>query len=289
MFSAENFNIIANEIFSSTLSSLGARQVESKIVKQLEIRARELSANSSDVYVLGSLQLSQANQFGPDIFRKTICFETSDWFVEIFEYPGEAHAHGKDGRPCHYLHIHIGPLVGSDAQRKAISVSIDHAIPKQSPLISDKILWRYCDNGEMLKVFNRARDEIFIPFVLPILLDKRAVQDLLDRVRMEIEDQWAEEILQHNLSIDRRSAQDAFKAKDFAEYLAQVRKIPSQHQTKVDLARIKFASKRIQTSGGPQSQSRRQSDPSTLRPTFWTTAFNLIWNKWCRLWSRHRR
>lgn len=244
MFSGDYFRPAAREVFSDLLLLHGAREAPSRIVRSLEQRAKGFVAESSNRYVVGSFQLIKATRSGLDESSETVCYETSDWFVEIFEYPGDTHAHGYDGRPCHYLTLGFG-MVPQNEQGGGITGWAEDTIPKQSPLLSNKILWRYTDHTEMMEVFIRARDEIFVPFTLPILLDRQALVSFLERISRERNQRWADEIDTHNSSVYHSMAEEAYRAKKFAEYLAQIRKVPPHKLTKVDRARIAFVSKRV--------------------------------------------
>jgi hypothetical protein len=243
MFSGDYFRPIAEEVFAETLQCLGAKQTQPRIVKSLEHFARDLTAEPTGTYVLGTFGLRQTFASNPDAFSRSLCFEADDWFVEIFEYPGDAHAHAYDGRPCHYVHIDIWQVDDSPDQ----SVDIGCAIPDGLPLKEDKILWRYSDLEEMREVLLRARDKIFIPFVVPILSDSRKLKEFLYQVRTERRERWADRIADHNSSIYHSRAEGAFKAKDFHRYLDEIERVSSGRLTKVDLARIRFVSKRVRS------------------------------------------
>jgi hypothetical protein len=241
MFSGDYFRPIAEEVFAETLLRLGARQTQSRIVKSLELFAKNLSTDPSGNYVLGTFGLLQSLRSEDSQFSRTICFKTDDWFVEIYEYPGEGHAHAYDGRPCHYVHVCVGQVDDPPDQGEDIGA----AIPDDSPLKEDKVLWRYSDLEEMRQVLVRARDQIFFPFVIPILSDRQTFRDFLDRIRSERKERWHEQIADHNSSVYRSKAEDAYKAKDFHRYLAEIEKVPSSRLTRIELARIKFVSKRV--------------------------------------------
>lgn len=241
MFTGDYFRPIAEEVFAETFLRFGARPAHSRILRSLELLAKNITSDQSNTYVLGTFGLVQSYRSADDAFARTVCFETNDWFVEVYEYPGEAHAHAYDGRPCRYVHVSVGQVDDPPDQSEDIGATI----PDESPLKEDNILWRYSDLEEMREVFIRARDQIFIPFVIPILLDRTTFRDFLDRMRSERKKRWHNRIAEHNSSIYHSKAEDAYKTKDFHRYLAEIERVPSSQLTKVDLARIKYVSKRV--------------------------------------------
>ena len=246
MFTGDYFQPLAEDVFGGTLMQLGSRRCPSRVLKGLETFARDLLSEGSGTYVLGTYGLTETLRANPRAYSRTVCFEAADWFVELFECPGEAHADSYDGNPCHYLHIHIGPLPERSAPDGMIAVDIEETLPPDSPLRENKILWRYKDMDEMEKVFIRARDEIFVPFAVPLLLDKSQFADFVERQAELRVAQHLEEIATHNAGVYHAKAERAYKAKDFRDYLSQIREIPAGRLTKVDMARIKFVLKRVQ-------------------------------------------
>lgn len=93
--------------------------------------------------------------------------------------------------------------------------------------------------------YTRVRDEIFRPYVIPLLKEPSILGDLLTKRAAIIEAEWTEEIQAHNDSIHRRNALEAKQANDYRGYLAQMRLIPHERQSRTEQAWIEYAEKKL--------------------------------------------
>ena len=165
----------------------------------------------------------------------SVRFETSDWFVDLFAIP-------KDGPP-YCPHVEVGPLPPLGQHDYQNQVDIVTMLPKDSDLSDYNLRWRYFDPEEMKAAFSKIRDEVFIPYVIPFLRDQQELTEFVKAAANEVYEQWQEEVATHNSDIYHARAETAFKSKKFREFLNQMKKIPIDRRTKIDLARIKYAKK----------------------------------------------
>lgn len=165
----------------------------------------------------------------------SVRYEGPHWFVECF-------ALAEDG-PNYSPRIAMGPLPEMGWLPRDKQVDIMHALPKESQLSRYNLEWRYSDASTMRAVFRRVRDEIFIPFAVPILFEPLALETLVRERSNALNRQWKDEIKQHNLSIIRRRAAAAWQAKDYSVFLKEMEAVPDGDMSPVDVQRIAFASK----------------------------------------------
>jgi len=167
----------------------------------------------------------------------SVRFEARDWFVELF-------ALASDG-PRYSPRVDIGPLPEIGLLSRDNQVDIMHTVPEGSPLRRYNLDWIYRDPAEMRNAFSRARDEIFVPYAIPLLSDQGSLKRLVAKRSREIGEQWKAEVEAHNDGVYRAKAQQAAAAEDYRGYLEHMRKIPSERLTKAERARVKYSEKLV--------------------------------------------
>lgn len=164
-------------------------------------------------------------------------YEARDWFVEVLVLLNDG--------PRYCPRVEMGPLPELGVLPRETRVDIMHAVPAHSPQRDYNLAWRYEDRESMQNTFIRVRDQIFVPYAIPVLQDRELLVNLLQCRLREIEGQWKSETISHNDSIYRTKAQSALSAKDYHEYLVNMRHIPAERQTNSEAARVKYAKQKI--------------------------------------------
>jgi len=164
-------------------------------------------------------------------------FESGEWFVELL-------ALAEDG-PRYSPRVEIGPLPERGTLPRDKQVDILHTVPGNSPLRRYNLEWCYSDPIEMRHAYKRVRDEVFKPFALAVLLDRKRLNGLVASRSQEVQRQWEEEVAAHNDAVYRKKAQAVIAKKDFKSFLEQMRKIPEERQTKAERARVRFVEKQL--------------------------------------------
>ncbi|WP_146522387.1 hypothetical protein [Stieleria varia] len=105
--------------------------------------------------------------------------------------------------------------------------------------------WQYANESEMRVSMTRVRDEVFLPYAVPVLLDGQQLVEIVRRRSEQVNAEWRKQINDHNDSIYRTKASEAFREKRFTDFIVQMSLIPDERKTALEIKKVAFARKQL--------------------------------------------
>lgn len=168
---------------------------------------------------------------------RTVRYSTEAWFAEVLWL-------SHDG-PRYSPRVEIGCNNGQFDDPRRNRVDVMHTAPLSSEECEYNIRWRYenCDELRTALVF--VRDRILAVHTLPFLQNPALLKSLLIRRRDILESEWVSELNDHNDSVFRARAENAFRSNAYAEAVQWYHKIPIERLTRIDQSKMQIAIARM--------------------------------------------
>ncbi|WP_146522386.1 hypothetical protein [Stieleria varia] len=165
-------------------------------------------------------------------------YSTSSWFVEFCYLVEES--------PNYCPHVGIGPLPELSPIERDRQVDIQCTVPVEASDLKNYFLnWRYADENEMRRSYENVRDIVFVQYAAKFLLDRDSLKALVVSCSDECNRKWRKQINDHNDSIYRTKASEAFREKRFTDFIVQMSLIPDERKTALEIKKVAFARKQL--------------------------------------------